>query len=165
MVMMAQPIWSALQAIDPERKARRIYMSPKGRTLKQSFVRDYLAYDRIIVLCGHYEGVDQRILDTEIDEEISIGDFVLTGGEIPAMAFVDCLCRQIDGVISGESLSEESFTSNLLEYPQYTQPYDFHGMTVPDILRSGNHPQVDKWRHEQALKITREKRPDLLEKE
>ena len=121
-----------------------------------------LSYDRILLLCGHYEGVDQRVLDLCIDEEISLGDFVLTGGEIPAMAITDSLCRYIGGVISDESLSEESFTGNLLEYPQFTRPQNFMGLTVPEVLVSGNHKEVDKWRREQAIKLTKELRPDLL---
>ena len=128
-------------------------------------VKELLSYDRLLFLCGHYEGVDQRALDLCIDEEISLGDFVLTGGEIPAMAITDCLCRYVDGVIAGESLSEESFTGNLLEYPQYTRPQELMGLTVPDVLVSGNHKEVDKWRLAQARKLTAEKRPDLLREE
>ena len=160
--MTPQPVYSAIQAVDPDHEARRIFMSPKGRRFCQKMVKEFLAYDRLLFLCGHYEGVDQRVLDLCIDEEISLGDFVLTGGEIPAMAITDCVCRYIDGVIAGESLSEESFTDNLLEYPQYTRPQEFMGLTVPDVLVSGNHKEVDKWRRRQAEKITAEKRPDLL---
>ena len=165
MVMTPQPVWSAVQAVDPNREARRIFMSPKGRRFHQKMVKELLSYDRLLFLCGHYEGVDQRALDLCIDEEISLGDFVLTGGEIPAMAITDCLCRYVDGVIAGESLSEESFTGNLLEYPQYTRPQEFMGLTVPDVLVSGNHKEVDKWRLAQARKLTAEKRPDLLREE
>ena len=114
-------------------------------------------------MCGHYEGIDQRILDLFIDEELSIGDFVLTGGEIPAMAIIDCVSRYIDGVISSDSLCQESFSDNLLEYPQYTRPQEFMGLKVPDVLVSGNHAEVDKWRLEKSIEITREKRPDLIE--
>ena len=126
-------------------------------------VRELLSYDRILLLCGHYEGVDQRVLDLCIDEEISLGDFVLTGGEIPAMAITDSLCRYIGGVISDESLSEESFTGNMLEYPQFTRPQVFMGLQVPEVLVSGNHKEVDKWRKSEALKITKRLRPDLIE--
>ena len=162
MVMTPQPIYSAIQAVDPNHEARRIFMSPKGRTFCQPMVKELLSYDRILLLCGHYEGVDQRVLDLCIDEEISLGDFVLTGGEIPAMAITDSLCRYVGGVISDESLSEESFTGNLLEYPQFTRPQNFMGMQVPEVLVSGNHKEVDKWRRAEAERITRELRPDLL---
>ena len=127
-------------------------------------VGEFLRYDRILFLCGHYEGVDQRVIDMCIDEEVSLGDFVLTGGEIPAMAMTDSICRYIDGVISAESLSEESFTGGTLEYPQYTRPQNFMGMCVPEVLVSGNHKQVDKWREEQSKKLTEKLRPDLIEK-
>ena len=163
MVMTPQPIYSAIQAVDPNHEARRIFMSPKGRRFCQPMVRELLSYDRILLLCGHYEGVDQRVLDLCIDEEISLGDFVLTGGEIPAMAITDSLCRYIGGVISDESLSEESFTGNMLEYPQFTRPQVFMGLQVPEVLVSGNHKEVDKWRKSEALKITKRLRPDLIE--
>ena len=162
LVMTPQPIYSAIQAVDPNHEARRIFMSPKGRTFCQPMVKELLSYDRILLLCGHYEGVDQRVLDLCIDEEISLGDFVLTGGEIPAMAITDSLCRYIGGVISDESLSEESFTGNLLEYPQYTRPQNFMGMQVPDVLVSGNHKEVDKWRRNEAIRLTKKLRPDLI---
>ena len=138
-------------------------MSPKGRRFCQPMVKELLQYDRILLLCGHYEGVDQGVLDLCIDEEISLGDFVLTGGEIPAMAITDSLCRYIGGVISDESLSEESFTGNMLEYPQFTRPQVFMGVSVPEVLVSGNHKEVDKWRKGEALKITQKLRPDLIE--
>ena len=165
MVMTPQPIYSAIQAVDPNHEARRIFMSPKGRTFRQPMVKELLQYDRILLLCGHYEGVDQRVLDLCIDEEVSLGDFVLTGGEIPAMAITDSLCRYIGGVISDESLSEESFTGNMLEYPQYTRPQVFMGVQVPEVLVSGNHKEVDKWRREEAIKLTKKLRPDLIKKE
>ena len=162
MVMTPQPIYSAIQAVDPNHEARRIFMSPKGRTFCQPMVKELLSYDRILLLCGHYEGVDQRVLDLCIDEEISIGDFVLTGGEIPAMAITDSLCRYVGGVISDESLSEESFTGNLLEYPQFTRPQNFMGMQVPEVLVSGNHKEVDKWRRQESIRLTKMLRPDLI---
>ena len=162
MVMTPQPIASAIEAIDPDHKAHRIFTSPKGETFKQSKVKSLIESGHIIILCGHYEGVDQRIIDYYIDEEISIGDYVLTGGELPAMVITDCLARYVDGVISEGSLSEESFQGGLLEYPQYTRPQDFKGMKIPEVLVSGNHGEVDKWRRAQALEITKKKRPDLL---
>lgn len=164
MLMMPQPIASAIEAIDNEHKAHRIYMSPKGKRFEQKDIAKLLEYDRIILLCGHYEGIDQRVLDDYIDDEISIGDYVLTGGELPAMVVTDALCRYVDGVLSGESLKDESFTDYLLEYPQYTRPQNFKGKIVPEILVSGNHALVDNWRREQAIKLTRKKRPDLYRK-
>ena len=162
MVMMPQPIGSAIEKLDPEHKARRIYMSPKGEPFRQQKVFELLNYEHLILLCGHYEGVDQRVIDLFIDEEISIGDYVLTGGELPAMVVTDCLSRYVDGVISASSLVDESFSENMLEYPQYTRPQEYKGIPVPEVLRSGDHGKIDKWRREQALKITQERRPDLL---
>lgn len=162
MVMTAQPIASAIEVVDPEHKAKRIYLSPKGRTFCQSVVKEYAELDRILLLCGHYEGVDQRVIDLYIDEELSIGDFVLTGGEIPAMAVTDAVLRYVDGVINGESLLQESFADGMLEYPHYTKPREFKGLTVPEVLISGNHEKIDEWRREQSEKITRKNRPDLL---
>ena len=165
MVMMAQPIASAIDAVDPNHEARRIFMSPKGRTFNQKVVLEYANIERILLLCGHYEGVDQRVLDLYIDEELSLGDFVLTGGEIPAMAVVDAVARYVDGVIKRESLEQESFSAGLLEYPQYTRPQEFMGLKVPDVLLSGHHGEIEKWRKKQSLEITAKNRPDLLEKE
>ena len=162
MVMMPQPIGSAIEAIDPHHEARRIYLSPKGQVLKQQKVFELIEYERLILLCGHYEGVDQRVLDLFIDEEISIGDYVLTGGELPAMVLTDCVSRYVDGVINTSSLVDESFSDNLLEYPQYTRPQEYKGLCVPDVLRSGDHAKVDKWRREQSLEMTKRLRPDLL---
>ncbi|MBQ8882189.1 MAG: tRNA (guanosine(37)-N1)-methyltransferase TrmD [Clostridia bacterium] len=167
MVMMAQPIVDAIRAIDPDHSALRIYMSPKGKTLNMSIVKELASIpsQRLLILCGHYEGVDQRALDLCIDCEISIGDYVLTGGEIPAMALVDSVCRYVDGVLgSNESVNEESFSENLLEYPQYTRPQTYEGLSVPEVLLSGHHANIAKWRREQALEITKRLRPDLLEK-
>ena len=162
MVMMPQPIGSAIEALDPARKARRIYMSPKGQVFKQQKVFELLNYEHLIVLCGHYEGVDQRAIDLFIDEEISIGDYVLTGGELPAMVLADCVSRYVDGVLSPSSLVDESFSENLLEYPHYTRPQEYKGLAVPEVLRSGDHAKIDAWRREKALEITKERRPDLL---
>lgn len=164
MVMMPQPIGSAIEAVDPRHEARRIYLSPKGETLVQQKVFSLLSYERLVLLCGHYEGVDQRVIDLFIDEEISIGDYVLTGGELPAMVLCDCVCRYVDGVISTSSLVDESFSDNLLEYPQYTRPKEYKGLCVPEVLSSGDHAKVDEWRRREALKLTKEKRPDLLKR-
>ena len=164
MVMMPQPIGSAIEALDPNHTARRIYLSPKGQTLKQQKVFELLEYGHLILLCGHYEGVDQRVIDLFIDEEISIGDYVLTGGELPAMVLTDCVSRYVDGVISTSSLVDESFSDNLLEYPQYTRPQEYKGLCVPEVLRSGDHKKVDEWRRAEALKITQKNRPDLLKR-
>lgn len=162
MVMMPQPIGSAIETLDPEHKARRIYMSPKGETFRQQKVFELLSYEHLILLCGHYEGVDQRALDLFIDEEISIGDYVLTGGELPAMVVADCVSRYVDGVISPSSLVDESFSDNLLEYPHYTRPQEYRGIPVPEVLRSGDHAKIDKWRRERAMELTLARRPDLL---
>lgn len=162
MVMMAQPIGSAIEAVDLDHKARRIYLSPKGKTFRQEKVFELVEEEHLVLLCGHYEGVDQRAIDLFIDEEISIGDYVLTGGELPAMVVVDCVARYVEGVLSPESLVQESFSENLLEYPQYTRPVEYRGLTVPEVLRSGNHAEIDKWRRAQAEAVTRKMRPDLL---
>lgn len=163
MVMTCQPIVDAIRAVDPDRKLYRIYMSPKGKRLDQDKVKSLASLEGILILCGSYEGVDQRAIDLEIDEEISIGDYVLTGGELPAMVLINCVSRYIDGVLgSSESVLEESFSENLLEYPQYTRPAVFEGLAVPEVLLSGNHAEVAKWRREQAIELTKKLRPDLL---
>lgn len=165
MVMTPQPIADAINAVDPEHQALRVYLSPKGRVFNQKVVLEYSKLDRLLLLCGHYEGVDQRVLDLFIDSELSIGDFVLTGGEIPAMAVVDAVARYVDGVINNESLEQETFASGMLEYPHYTRPQEFMGLKVPEVLTSGNHKKIDEWREEQSKKITAKNRPDLLIKE
>ena len=162
MVMMAQPVASAIEAVDPDHQAKRIYLSPKGRTFNQNIVTEYAKEQRLLLLCGHYEGIDQRVLDLYIDEELSIGDFVLTGGEIPAMAVVDAVARYVDGVIKGESLEQESFASGMLEYPHYTRPQEFKGLKVPEVLLSGNHAKINEWREKKSLEITKKNRLDLL---
>lgn len=169
MLMAAPPVYNcydAVRAMAPEMKTRVIYMSPKGRVLTQAHAKELKEnYDRLIILCGHYEGIDQRVLDEIVDEEISVGDYVLTGGELPACILVDCVSRLLDGVLaSSECYEDESIASGLLEYPQYTRPYEFHGVKVPDVLLSGHHANIAKWRAAEALRITKEKRPDLLEK-
>ena len=162
MVMMAQPIAAAINAVDPEHKAKRVYLSPKGRVFSQAVVKEYAGVDRLLLLCGHYEGVDQRAIDLFIDEELSLGDFVLTGGEIPAMAVADAVLRYVDGVINEDSLLQESFADGKLEYPHYTKPREFMELTVPEVLISGNHEKIDEWRKEQSEKITLKNRPDLI---
>lgn len=162
MVMMPQPVSSAVNAVDPEHKALRIYTSPKGQTLTQQKVVSLASCGDIVILCGHYEGVDQRVLDECFDEEISIGDYVLTGGELPAMVICDSVARYVDGVLAAGSLVDESFSDGLLEYPQYTRPAVFNGVGVPEVLLSGNHAEIDKWRREQSEELTKKRRPDLL---
>ena len=162
MVMMPQPIGSAIEAADPDHRAHRIYMSPRGRVFTQKRAVELSELGDLLILCGHYEGVDQRVIDLYIDEELSVGDYVLTGGELPAMVVCDCVARYVEGVISGESLKDESFSAGLLEYPQYTRPAVYKGLSVPEVLLSGNHEKVDAWRREQSLEITRKNRPDLL---
>lgn len=162
MVMMPQPIGSAIEAADPDHRAHRIYMSPRGRVFTQKRAVELSELGDLLILCGHYEGVDQRVIDLYIDEELSVGDYVLTGGELPAMVVCDCVARYVEGVISGESLKDESFSAGLLEYPQYTRPAVYKGLSVPEVLLSGNHEKVEKWRREQSLEITRKNRPDLL---
>ncbi len=162
LVMTAQPIGSAIEAVDPEHRALRIYLSPKGKTFRQEMVYSLVEREHIVLLCGHYEGIDQRAIDLFIDEELSIGDYVLTGGELPAMVVADCVARYAEGVLSPESLVQESFSENLLEYPHYTRPVEYRGLRVPEVLRSGNHAEIDKWRREQSIAITRKNRPDLL---
>ena len=166
MLMMAEPIAFCFEAICEELGARPhfIYMSPQGRTLRQSRLRELADVPNVCILCGHYEGVDQRVLDSLIDEEISIGDYVLTGGELPAMVFTDALCRMVPGVLTNnECFTEESHFNGLLEYPQYTKPAEWRGMAVPEVLLSGHHANIEKWRREKSVEITAKKRPDLLE--
>lgn len=162
MVMMPQPIGSAIEAADPDHRAHRIFLSPRGRTFNQKIAVELAQKNDLLLLCGHYEGVDQRVIDMYIDEELSLGDFVLTGGELPAMVVCDCVARYVDGVISGESLKDESFAAGMLEYPQYTRPAVYKGVSVPEVLLSGNHGEVEKWRRQKSLEITQKNRPDLL---
>ena len=163
MVMMVQPIFDALEAVDKGHKARRIYMSPQGQVFSHKLGVELASGRDIVLLCGHYEGVDQRVLDNYIDEEISIGDYVLTGGELPAMVIIDSLARQIPEVLDKESLESESFTGDFLEYPQYTRPSEFQGHEVPSVLLSGNHAWIEKWKVEKQKSVTAEKRPDLID--
>ncbi len=163
MVMLAQPIVDACAA-NAEAGQRRIYLSPRGRTLTQGVVEELSRETEIMLLCGHYEGVDERALEMCFPEELSIGDYVLTGGELAALVVIDAVSRLIPGVLgSSQSADDESFTTGLLEYPQYTRPRDFRGREVPEVLFNGNHALINRWRREQALKITRQRRPELLE--
>ena len=164
MVMMPDVVYRAYQSLN-NKDAKVIYMSPQGKTLDQKKVVELSKEEHLIILCGHYEGIDQRVLEKIVDEEISIGDYVLTGGELPAMVLIDSVSRYVEGVLSEDSIKEESFSNGLLEYPQYTRPEVFEGMKVPEILLSGNHQRIDEWRKEQSLEITKKKRPDLLNKE
>ena len=166
MVMSCQPIYDCYRYIREEigesGRTRVVYMSPKGRIFNNSIALELAEYDNIIFLAGHYEGVDQRVIDLFIDEEISIGDYVLTGGELPAMVLVDSVARYVDGVITTESLSQESFSEGLLEYPQYTRPQVFMGLEVPEVLVSGDHKKVDDWRRQKSIEITKKNRPELI---
>ena len=171
MLMMAPPVYDCYEFVKnqvkeelgDEIKSKVIYMSPQGSVLTQSKAQELAEYDNLIILCGHYEGIDARVLEEIAPEEISIGDYVLTGGELPACVLIDCISRLCDGVLPDKKCYEdESISCGMLEYPQYTRPYEFHGKKVPDVLISGNHAEIDKWRAAQSLEITKKKRPDLL---
>lgn len=166
MVMLAQPIMDAMASVTGENfHGKRIFMGPRGTTLTTAKARQLAQEDELVILCGHYEGVDQRALDACIDEEISIGDYILTGGELAAMVLTDCVARFIPGVLgSAESPEEESFSDGLLEYPQYTRPRELNGMEVPEILLSGDHAKIKAWRRKESLRATKRFRPDMLEK-
>ena len=163
MLIRPDVVYDAYSSVSEE-NAKVIYMSPKGKVLNQNMVKELSKESHLIILCGHYEGIDQRVLDEIVDEEISIGDYVLTGGELPAMVLIDSVSRYVDGVLSNSSTVEESFSGedNLLEYPEYTRPAEFHGMKVPEVLTSGNHQEIARWRREQSLITTYKKRPELL---
>ncbi len=167
MVMTCQPIYDCYQSVRADfaegERVRVIYMSPRGRIFNHAVAKELSEYDRLVFLCGHYEGVDQRILDEIADEELSIGDYVVTGGEIPACIVTDAVARLVDGVLADrECYENESIASGILEYPQYTKPRSFMGREVPEVLLSGDHKRIDRWRLEQSVAITRERRPDLL---
>lgn len=162
MIMKADVVYNAYNSIEDKEKAKVIYLTPKGKTLNQQIVKNLSKEKHLILLCGHYEGIDQRVLDKIVDEEISVGDYVLTGGELPAMILIDSVSRYVKGVLSEGSTDEESFSNNLLEYPQYTRPLEFEGEKVPEVLISGNHQEIEKWRQEQSLIETFKKRKDLL---
>ncbi len=161
MVMEPTVVYDAYCSVK-EPNAKVIYMSPQGKTLNQQMVQDLAKEENIILLCGHYEGIDQRVIDEIVDEEISIGDYVLTGGELPAMVLIDSVSRYVEGVLKEDSVQEESFTDGLLEYPQYTRPEVFLGKRVPEVLLSGHHENIKKWRRNQSIINTYLKRPDLL---
>lgn len=167
MVMTCQPIFDCFDRIASEipegNKKRVIYMSPRGRVFDHSVARELSEYDNLIFLCGHYEGVDERVIEALVDEELSIGDYVVTGGEIPACIVIDAVSRLLDGVLSSEECyTGESHASGLLEYPQYTKPREFRGMTVPEVLLSGDHKKIDEWRLLESVRVTEERRPDLI---
>lgn len=167
MLMMPGPVYDAYKSIEENLsyKPHTVYMSPKGSVFNQKKAKELLEKEHVVILCGHYEGVDQRVLDEIVDEEISIGDFVLTGGEIPAMAVIDSVSRMVDGVLSSEeSYKGESHYNSLLEHPQYTRPFSFMGKEVPEVLLSGHHKNIEKWKREKSLEETYLKRPDLLDK-
>ena len=164
MLIRPDVVYDAYQSIENKNTAKVIYLSPQGKVFNQSKVQELSKENHVILLCGHYEGIDQRVIDEIVDEEISIGDYVLTGGEIPAMVLIDSISRYVEGVLSKESTQEESFSNGLLEYPQYTRPENFLGHEIPEILKSGHHENIDKWRKEKSLEITMVKRPDLIRK-
>ena len=167
MVMQAQPVVDCYKAIVKDndiKKPRVIFLTPQGRTFNQEIARELAKEEDLIFLCGHYEGIDERALELIVTDNISIGDYVLTGGEMPAMIMMDCISRLVPGVLGNESsASDESFSDGLLEYPQYTRPETFEGKTVPEVLLSGHHANINKWRHEMSLERTKERRPDLYE--
>ena len=170
MLMMAPPVYDCYESILNKRKGavektHVIFVSPAGQVFDQKKAEELSHYEHVVILCGHYEGIDQRVIDEIVDEEISIGDYVLTGGELPACIIVDSVSRLIDGVLSdAECHEKESISSGYLEYPQYTRPYEFHGIKVPDVLISGHHENIELWREEQSKKLTEQKRPDIIDK-
>lgn len=162
MVMMVEPVYKAIESVKSE-NSHVVFLSPQGKVLNQELIKDLSKKEHIVLLCGHYEGIDERIIENYIDEEISIGDYVLTGGEIPAMVLIDSVSRMIDGVLaSSEAYEDESHMDGLLEYPQYTRPQEFMGLKVPDVLLSGNHQEIEKYRQEMSILQTKKKRPDLF---
>jgi len=165
MVIRPDVVYDSYRSIEKTKNSKTIYLSPQGKVLNQEKVKELSKEEHLILLCGHYEGIDQRALDEIVDEEISIGDYILTGGEIPAMTLIDCITRHIDGVLNSESIKEESFAEGILEYPQYTRPEIFLNIKVPEVLLSGNHKEISKWRKQKAINITKKKRPELLKKE
>ena len=165
MVLMAQPYVDAYESIEKSEKSITLMMSPQGQTFDNKLCRELADYEQIVILCGHYEGFDERIRDIIKPKEVSIGDFVLTGGELPALCIIDSISRKLDGTLGKiESMEEDSFENGLLEYPQYTKPREYRGLKVPDVLLNGNHALIAEYRHEEQLKRTKERRPDLYEK-
>ena len=161
MVMRPDVVYDAYQSL-PDKEAKVIYLSPQGKLLTQRKVQELSKENHLILLCGHYEGIDQRVIDEIVDEEISIGDYIVTGGELPAMVLMDAISRYVEGVIKEEAVQEESFVEGLLEYPQYTRPEIFLNKKVPDVLLSGHHANIENWRKEKALEITKRKRKEML---
>lgn len=172
MLMQAEPVYQAYSVVlekikseNPEAQPRVVYLSPQGGTFSQEMAEDYAKEEDVILLCGHYEGIDERVLEEIVTDYVSIGDYVLTGGELPAMVMIDTISRLIPGVLHNDVSAEfDSFQDNLLEYPQYSRPEEWHGKKVPEVLMSGHHANIEKWRHEQSLIRTAKNRPDLLEK-
>ena len=172
MLMQAEPVYQAYNAVlekikseNPEAQPRVVYLSPQGGTFSQEMAEDYAKEEDVILLCGHYEGIDERVLEEIVTDYVSIGDYVLTGGELPAMVMIDTISRLIPGVLHNDVSAEfDSFQDNLLDYPQYSRPEEWHGKKVPEVLMSGHHANIEKWRHEQSLIRTAKNRPDLLEK-
>lgn len=168
MIMTCQPIHDTFKAICENRKTKPycIYMSPQGKVLTQAHAKELSQKENICILCGHYEGVDQRILDLIVDEEISTGDYVLTGGELPCAILIDCVSRLIDGVLPAKECHEcDSISCGMLEHPQYTRPEVYEGLPVPDVLLSGHHKNIEKWKHDMSVEVTKKKRPELLDEE
>jgi len=162
MLLTPQPLFDSIESVKQD-NSHIVYMSPKGSTFSQVKAKSLVQFEHLIIICGHYEGIDQRVIDTFVDEEISIGDYVLTGGELPAMVVVDTIARLIPNVLHNEnSAKDDSFENDLLEYPQYTRPAEFRGLKVPEVLLSGNHAQIAKWRKEQSELLTKTRRPDLF---
>ncbi|MBP9988308.1 MAG: tRNA (guanosine(37)-N1)-methyltransferase TrmD [Ruminococcus sp.] len=167
MIMQVQPVYDCFCDLENKigKRPHLIYMSPQGKPLTQERVKELAQMDNIALLCGHYEGIDERVIEEIVDEEISIGDYVLTGGELPALVLADSITRMLPGVLaSDEAFEQESHYNGLLEYPQYTRPFEWHGKTVPEVLLTGHHANIEKWRREQSLERTFYRRPDLLEK-
>lgn len=166
MLMKPEPIFEAMDELfgrKRKKKPRFVYLTPRGKPFNQKIAKELAKEKELVFLCGHYEGVDQRVIDALVTDELSLGDYILTGGEIPVMAVIDAALRHVPGVLGkADSTAFESFTHNLLEYPHYTRPAEYRGLKVPGVLLSGDHPKIDKWRMEQALAITKKRRPDLL---
>ncbi|OGQ47800.1 MAG: tRNA (guanosine(37)-N1)-methyltransferase TrmD [Deltaproteobacteria bacterium RIFCSPLOWO2_02_FULL_46_8] len=165
MVLKPEPLVKALDAIPKEKNSRIILLTPRGKLFHQQMAQEWSQLDQLILICGRYEGVDERVVELRVDEEVSIGDYILNGGEIAAAVVLETVVRLLPGVLGNEaSISQESFQQGLLEYPQYTRPPEFEGLKVPDVLLSGHHKEIESWRHKEAIRITRERRPDLLNK-
>lgn len=164
MLLRPEPIFESFDELNiPEKERKVIFFSPKGRRIDHDYILNLTKFKNIVLICGHYEGVDERVIDSLVDEEVSLGDFVLTGGELPAMIVIDSVVRQLDGVIKSRSLLDESFSNNLLEHRQWTRPREYRGLSVPDILLSGHHKNIEEYKLEDSIRETVKKRPDLIE--